>query len=205
MHKPNITDLRWLLVSMGLVMVLHVPHQAIWISVFIAVFGIWRYLIERNSWKLPRLALLLTLTILAGLGIALTYRGLFGRDASTALLAIMLSLKLMETRTPRDYMLVIFSGFLLTITAFLFSQTLLVGAFVLLPVLGLTATLNGISHPNGDFNWRIAAINLPDQHFNRSDSNIQTRDHHRRTAYPRRYHPSGNRGTGKGNRVSCFR
>jgi transglutaminase-like putative cysteine protease len=157
MNKPNITDLRWLLVSMGLVMALHVPHQAIWISVFIAVFGIWRYLIEKNSWKLPRLALLLTLTILGGLGVALTYRGLFGRDASVALLAIMLSLKLMETRTPRDYILVIFSGFFLTITAFLFSQTLLVGAFVLLPVIGLTATLVGISHPNGDFNWRFQA------------------------------------------------
>ncbi len=93
MNKPNIIDLRWLLGSFVLVMALHVSHLAIWVSVFIATFGLWRYLIEKNGWQLPRLLVLLPITVVAGLGIALTYRGIFGRDASVALLAIMLSLK----------------------------------------------------------------------------------------------------------------
>jgi transglutaminase-like putative cysteine protease len=157
MNKPNIIDLRWLLGSLALVMALHVSHLTIWASVFIAAFGVWRYLIERNGWQLPRLLILLPITVMAGLGVALTYRGIFGRDASVALLAIMLSLKLMETKTPRDYILAIFSGFFLTITAFLFNQSLLVGAFILLPTICFTATLIGVSHPNGDLDWRFQA------------------------------------------------
>lgn len=155
MNKPNIAELRCLLGSLALVMALHVSHLAIWVSIFIAAFGVWRYLIEKNSWQLPRLLILLPITVVAGLGIALTYRGIFGRDASVALLAIMLSLKLMETHTKRDYILVIFTGFFLTITAFLFDQSLLIGIFILLPVTCLTATLIGVSHPNGNLDWRF--------------------------------------------------
>lgn len=157
MHKPGIHDVRWLLGSLALVMALHVAHLALWISLFIVSFGVWRYLIEKQGWQLPRLVILLPLTLLAGLGIMLTYKGLFGRDASVSLLAIMLSLKLMETRKPRDYILLVFAGYFLTITAFLFSQSMLVGAFILLPVLGLTATLISVSHPNGVLGWRFVA------------------------------------------------
>lgn len=157
MHKPGIHDLRWLLGSLALVMALHLAHLAVWISLFMIAFGVWRYQIAKNGWQLPRLAILLPLTLLAGLGIMLTYKGLFGRDASVALLAIMLSLKLMETRQLRDYVLLVFAGYFLTITAFLFSQSILVGAFILLPVLGLTATLISVSHPNGVLGWRFPA------------------------------------------------
>lgn len=155
--KLGIIDLRWLLGSLALVMALHVSHLEIWVLLFMAAFGAWRYLIEKNGWQLPRLVILMPLTLLAGLGIMLNYKGLFGRDASVALLAIMLSLKLMETRKPRDYILLVFAGYFLTITAFLFNQSLVVGAFILLPVICLTATLVGVSHPNGDLGWHFQA------------------------------------------------
>jgi transglutaminase-like putative cysteine protease len=154
-NKPGIIDLRWLLLSLALVMALHVSHFAIWVSAFIAAFGAWRYLIEKNSWHLPRLLLLIPITMLAALGVLVTYHGLFGRDASVALLAVMLSLKLMETRAQRDYVLLVFAGFFLTITAFLFNQSMLVGAYLLLPIVCLTATLVGVSHPNGNLGWRF--------------------------------------------------
>jgi transglutaminase-like putative cysteine protease len=157
MNKPGIHDLRWLLASMALVMALHVSYLAIWITVLILLSGVWRYLIESRGWQMPRLWLLLPLTVLIALGVLVTYHGLFGRDASVALLAVMLSLKLMETQSRRDYMLLVFSGYFLTITAFLFNQSMLVGAFILLPLAGLTATLVGVSHPNGSLPWRFQA------------------------------------------------
>ncbi len=163
MDKPNIADLRWLLGSLALVMALHVSHLATWVPIFIATFGVWRYLVAKNGWQLPRLLILLPITLVAGLGVALTYGGIFGRDASVALLAIMLSLKLMETKTRRDYILLVFSGYFLILTTFLFNQSLLAGAFVLLPVTCLTAALVGISHPNGNLPWRFQgklAVNL---------------------------------------------
>ena len=155
--RPGLNDLRWLLFSMALVFGLHIANIAIWVSVLIALACVWRYLIEVRGWQMPRTSLLLLITVLAAAGILVTYRGLFGRDASVALLAVMLALKIMETNAQRDYILLIFAGYFLTITAFLFNQSMLVGAFMLLPLAALTATLIGISHPNGDLNWRFQA------------------------------------------------
>jgi protein-glutamine gamma-glutamyltransferase len=155
--KITLNHLQWLLFSMALVMALHVSHLAFWVMALIVLAGAWRYLIETRGWQMPRLVLLLPLTVLVSVGILVTYRGLFGRDASVALLAVMLALKLMETQTRRDSILLIFGGYFLTITAFLFNQSMLVGAFMLLPLAALTATLVGISHPDGGLPWRFQA------------------------------------------------
>ena len=152
---PSAHDLHWLLVSVGLVMALVLPYLAPWIAIFIAVFFGWRYLIERNAWHLPSLWLLLPITVLGGVGVLITYRGFIGRDASISLLVIMLALKLMETRSKRDFTLVVFIGYFTAITAFLFDQTMLIGAFLLVPLLALTMTLIGINHPAGTLDWRF--------------------------------------------------
>ena len=62
---PNAADLNWLLVSVGLVMALIVPHLSPWIGAFIALFFLWRYVIERNGWHLPSLWILLPVVVLA--------------------------------------------------------------------------------------------------------------------------------------------
>ena len=153
--KITLRHLQWLLFSLALVMALHVTHLALWITALIAAAGVWRYLIETRGWQMPRLVLLLPITALLTVGILVTYGGLFGRDASVALLAAMLALKLMETQSRRDCILLVFGGYFLTITAFLFNQSLLVGAFMLLPLAALTAVLVAVSHPNGDLDWRF--------------------------------------------------
>lgn len=155
--KLTLRHLQWLLFAMALVMALHVANVAVWITALIVLAGFWRYLIESRGWQMPRMSLLLPLTILIALGVLVTYRGLFGRDASVALLAVMLALKLMETHTRRDCILLVFGGYFLTITAFLFNQSMLVGAYMLLPITALTATLIGVSHPNGNLPWRFQA------------------------------------------------
>jgi transglutaminase-like putative cysteine protease len=154
-NRITLRDLQWLLLSLALVAGLHAANIAIWVTALIAAAGLWRYLIETRGWQLPRAILLLPLTALVTVGILVTYRGLFGRDASVALLAIMLALKLMETQTRRDTILLVFGGYFLTITAFLFNQSMLVGAFMLLPLIALTAALVGCSHPNGNLDWRF--------------------------------------------------
>lgn len=145
---PNSHSLRWLMSAVVLVLLLHVAHLAAWVIAMMVLMIAWRLLIDSKQWAFPNLWLLLPITVLSGLGIMLTYHGLFGRDASVALLCLMLSLKLMETRQVRDYVLIIFGGIFLTITAFLFTQSLLVGAYIVLPILALLTTLIGLSRPN---------------------------------------------------------
>lgn len=155
--NPNIVDLRWMLLGIALVMGLHVAHFAVWVSISIVALGIWRYAIAHFRWNLPRILILMPLTVFAGLGILLTYRGLFGRDASVELLALMLMLKLMEAKTKRDFIIIIFGGYFLTVTTFLFTQSMAYGAAMLVSTLVLTAALVGLSHPNGTLPWRFQA------------------------------------------------
>ncbi|MCB5184685.1 DUF3488 and transglutaminase-like domain-containing protein [Methylobacillus gramineus] len=153
--NPGMADLRWLLLSMCLAMALHIDHFPVWVSALIALFMGWRYLLERNHWAMPKLWILVPITLFGVVGILVTYRSLFGRDASVAMLALMLALKLMESSTRRDYVILGFAGYFMTITAFLFNQSLLVGAYLLLPLAGFTATLVGISYPHGTLSQRL--------------------------------------------------
>lgn len=154
-RQLDIDDIRWLIGSLTLAMLLHVGHLTPWVSVFIFALFAWRYTITIKGWKLPSIWLLMPLTLIAGLGIILTYKSLFGRDAGVALLTIMLSLKLMETHDKRDYILIILAAYFLTTASFLFNQSLLVGAYILLPILALTTTLVGLSHPQSRLDWRF--------------------------------------------------
>lgn len=153
--QPGKADLHWLLGAMLLAMALHFSHFPLWASALILLFMVWRLLLQLKQWAMPKLWLLLPITLLGVAGIYLQYRTLFGRDASVTLLALMLSLKLMESGTRRDYIILIFAGYFLTITAFLFDQSLWVGAYLLLPVFGLTACLIGISYPHGILPHRV--------------------------------------------------
>ncbi len=148
-------QLQWLLLSLAWVLALHASHLPIWISVTVILLATWRYQIETNGWKLPKLIITIPATMLAGLGIMFTFKSLFGRDASLALLVIMLGLKLMETRTTRDYMLVIVLSYFLVANTFLFSQSIATFAFTLAPLLCITATLISISHRNSPLSWQF--------------------------------------------------
>lgn len=154
-RSPDKQDLHWVLGGLALVMALHVSHLALWVTIFVSLLGVWRYLIARYHWPLPRTYVLMPLTLLAAIGILFSYRGLFGRDASVELLALMLMLKLMEAKSRRDYVLLILSGYFLTITTFLFSQSMAYGAAMLAPTFALTAGLVGISHSGHQPGWQL--------------------------------------------------
>ncbi|NOT15961.1 MAG: DUF3488 domain-containing transglutaminase family protein [Methylotenera sp.] len=154
--KLSLHHLQWLLVSLALILLLHAEHLPLWVILGSVSLGITRFFIEKNHWRLPKMLLLLPVTLLAGLGIGLTFHGLFGRDASLALLVIMLSLKLMETKTLRDYVLIIIAGYFLTANVFLFSQSILISSFSILPLVFLTATLIQISYRHSPLDWQFS-------------------------------------------------
>ena len=152
MHQQH---LQWLLLSLAWVLALHASHLPIWVSVTVILLATWRYQIETNDWKLPKLIIMVPATMLAGLGIIFTFKSLFGRDASVALLVVMLGLKLMETKTMRDYVLIIVLSYFLVANTFLFSQSIATFAFTLPPLICITATLISISHRHSQLSWQF--------------------------------------------------
>lgn len=149
--KQSITfdDLKWLLASLVLMLAPLAPHLSPWVPVLAAILGLWRYRIASQRQPLPPLRILLPLTLLGAAGILASYHTWFGRDASVALLVMMTALKLLESNSRRDFTLLIFLACFISLTGFLFSQSMLVGAYLIVPLTALTATLIGINHPNG--------------------------------------------------------
>lgn len=150
MKQPiTLDNLRWLLASLALVLAPLFAHLTPWVPLFALLLGLWRYHIALHRLPLPRLRILLPLTLVGAAAIAASHEWEFGRDASVALLTLMLSMKLLEADSRRDAMLLVFLAWFLGITVFLFSQSLLLGAYMALPVVALTVTLIGVSHPGG--------------------------------------------------------
>ena len=146
--KLSTQHLHWLLLTLAVVLATHALNLPIWVIAASAGLGVWRYLLDKKQWPMPKIWLLLPINILMCLGILFTFKGSFGRDASLALLVVMTSLKLLETKTLRDYMLVIILAYFLVGNLFLFNQSIATFALSVPPLLLLTATLINISLNN---------------------------------------------------------
>lgn len=90
---------------------------------------------------LPGRLLLLLLTLI-GVGLVLNdYPALFGKAAGSALLTVMTGLKLLEMRSRRDLYVLVFMGFFILVTQFLFFRGIPILLHALAVTLGLTALL----------------------------------------------------------------
>jgi len=154
----------WLLAAVGLVVLPHLPRLPWWLIGFVAAAALLGLLLLRHPQRqLPR-ALLLLVTVAGGGGVLLHYDTLLGKNAGVALLVVMLLLKLLEVRNPRDARLVVFLCYFLVITNFLFSQSLAMAAYMFAATLVITAALAsgaaaGTNTPPGQY-LRLAAVLL---------------------------------------------
>lgn len=134
-------SLIFLLTAIGLITLPHSQNIPAPLFGFFAVLLIWRFVgIWRSTWLPNRPALFL----LTAIGIALLYsqhQGLFGRDAGTALFVVALGLKLLEIHGKREIYLVVFLAFIVAASLFLYEQSILMAAYILLVCTLLLATL----------------------------------------------------------------
>ena len=126
------------------VMVAGAPHLLFvhpWVPVTIVALLTWRITAATKRWKLPGLAIRLPLTMLGFIAVLFSYRKISGLDAGSALLLVMISLKLLETRGHRDRAIVVFICYFLLFAAFLREQPIWSAAYLLAGVLVTTAAL----------------------------------------------------------------
>ncbi|MBS1199660.1 MAG: hypothetical protein H6R27_338 [Proteobacteria bacterium] len=141
--------LAWTLCGLAAAVAPHVAHLKPWVvSLALAVAG-WRLLAEHRGWRLPGRMLRSGVAVAATAGIVLSYRGWAGLDAGTALLVLMAALKLLETRTARDHVVLAFIGWFLCLATFLYRQDMIAAAWVLPAAWLLAASLLAVSR-SGD-------------------------------------------------------
>ncbi|TBU71612.1 DUF3488 domain-containing protein [Pseudomonas daroniae] len=140
---PRIS-LTWLLVAQALVIVPHLGHLPLWVIGLWLGCAFWRVQIFRMRAGYPTLPLRIGLIVVAALGVFLSRGTLVGLDGGVVLLIAAFILKLLEMRTRRDALVLIFLGFFVVVTGYLFDDSILVALFSLLPVCALLAALIGL-------------------------------------------------------------
>ncbi|TCO79645.1 transglutaminase-like putative cysteine protease [Plasticicumulans lactativorans] len=110
-----------------------------WLLAGVVAAFAWRLAVAGGHLRLPGRLVLGALTLAFGIAIALVYGTLLGRDAGVALLAGMSALKLLEWRTRRDALVLVFLGYLLVMARLLYDQGPLTALWLLLACVLLLA------------------------------------------------------------------
>jgi protein-glutamine gamma-glutamyltransferase len=141
----TLNNIVWLLAALGFVIAPHIARLPIWVTAVCVGAGAWRWWIARKGFRAPPWWLMAALALAVTAGAFLEHRRLFGREVGVTLLIAMLCLKVLEMKMKRDAALVIFLGFFLAITNFLYSQTMFMGAYMVVCVWIFIATLIGFN------------------------------------------------------------
>jgi transglutaminase-like putative cysteine protease len=138
--------LSWLLVAQVLVILPHLLHLPPWIIGLWLLCAGWRIQVYRMRANYPGSLVRVALLIGTAAGVWLSRGSLIGLDAGVLLLVATFILKLLEMRSKRDALVLIFLGFFVVVTAYLFDDSLLAALYSLLPVTALLAALIGLQH-----------------------------------------------------------
>jgi len=149
--RLNRSSVLWLLGTLLLVISPHVLRQPVWVSAFVFLVWFWRAYLAWFGMPRPALSIILILAAAGTGGVLLTYGTIFGREPGISLVVLMLTLKLLEMRSVRDAMVAIFIGFFVVLTNFLYSQTMLMGFYMLGGVAAFVAAL--IAFNGGERNF----------------------------------------------------
>lgn len=117
-------SLPWTLSSLALALAPHLPYLPVWITFAFLVCGSWRYVVERRRGALPPAWFRALLALGCFLGVLATYETISGVGPGSALLAVMASLKVLETRRRRDQFVLLFIAIFLVMSSLLREQYL---------------------------------------------------------------------------------
>lgn len=138
-----------LVICLALVLAPHALRLPAWVTSLAVLTMAVRAGLAWRGYGLPKAWLLGLLGAAAAASIWLSYGLLLDREAAVALLILMVCLKLLELRTARDAVIIVFLGYFAVITNFLYSQTLAMGAYLLGCVWLNTAYLVGMQREAG--------------------------------------------------------
>ena len=147
----------------------HFGNLPLWVNAIVILSLIWRclqnlgYLGRVNNW------FLIPLVLFGGVGVFAEFWTIVGRDAGLALLTVMTSFKILESRTHRDLLILIFLCYFLIATHFLFSQGIFIAVLMLITLIVITATLITLNQRNNEVSikqrlkssMRLVSLSVP--------------------------------------------
>ena len=139
--------LAWIIISLFTLVAPHAGRLPLWVlAVYILATG-WRIQVYRGRWSFPGRWVKVALTVSACVGIFLSYGSLIGLEPTVALLLTAFALKLTELITRKDAYVLLFLGYFICVTEFLFSQDLLIVLYSILNTVLVTTSLVALHQP----------------------------------------------------------
>ncbi len=118
-----------------------VDRIAAWVTALLAVAIVVRLVLNHRSQRLPSLPTKLLLLAAGAMGVAATFGSVVGVEAGLSMMLLLVSLKLLETNSVRDFQVLTLLGFFLALCDLFFSQDLLMWLYVALVLVVLTGGL----------------------------------------------------------------
>jgi transglutaminase-like putative cysteine protease len=133
-------DTLLLLGTCALVLAPHAGHLPLWAPLICAILLGWRGWITWRGNRMPPRAVLTFLALAILTGVYASFHTLLGQEAGVTMLALLLSLKLLEMRARRDLFVVLFLSLFLLLANFFYSQSILTAAYTIAAVIVLVTT-----------------------------------------------------------------
>jgi len=144
-----------LLGVLALVVAPHLLRLPPWLGLSVVAIGAWRAAAALRQWPLPPQWLKVLLVLAAFAAVQVSYGRVNGQQAGSALLVIMLALKLTEMRSRRDVLVVVALCYFTMLTHFLFSQELWTILYLGACAVAVTAILIESNHPGAALSPRV--------------------------------------------------
>lgn len=129
-----------------------------WATISVAILLGWRVLIERAGKAVPPQWLRVILGLLCFALVYINYRTLNGLEAATPLLLVMMGLKIVETDSKRDLMVLMLLSLFGLATSLLHNQGILISVYMAVVAPLLLAQLVTLSHPTKQLGIRPALV-----------------------------------------------
>ena len=149
----------WIIISLFALVAPHASRLPIWILALYAVAVIWRLQVHRGRWSFPGRWVKVVMILSGFVGIYASYGSFVGLEPTVALLLIAFALKLLELSHRKDAYVLLFLGYFICLTQFLFSQDLLVTLYALVSVTVVTTALVAIHRP-GEHEFKLGTLHV---------------------------------------------
>ena len=158
----------YLLSSLGFILLPHLQRAPVALPIIWLVVSFWQYKFFKQQWQLPAWPIKTLLIVLAVGSIWLQHQSFLSLEFVTQLLLVTLLLKLLEMKSQRDVLILLYLSYFSVVTQLLFSQNITAALYVLVALTAITACLISL-HQNLHYSiWsalklsiKMTAISIP--------------------------------------------
>ena len=137
----------WMIICMFTLVAPHAARLPIWVLVVYVIAAVWRTMVYTGRWSFPGRLVKIPMTLSCFVGIFLSYGTFVSLEAAVALLLAAFALKLIELVRRKDAYVLLFLGYFVCITEFLFSQDILITLVTFFNVFLVTTALVALHQP----------------------------------------------------------